>query len=129
MALFSGFRGTLKVSKAIQLLAAQMNRHSLRANVPDLSKRLLFSLIHRYPTLALYKASPELLASAALSGGVKFFDEKQEKDFGSALFALHQDFLTSWVFKRVDTSNLNPEDSVLYKEAMSCFDSGEKSND
>ena len=122
MALFSGFRGTLKVSKAIQLLAAQMNRHSLRANVPDLSKRLLFSLIHRYPTLALYKASPELLASAALSGGVKFFDEKQEKEFASALFALHQDFLTSCVFKRVDTFNLNPEDSVLYKEAMSCFE-------
>ena len=122
MALFSGFRGTLKVSKAIQLLAEQMNRHSLRANVPDLSKRLFFSLIHRYPTLALYNSSPELLASAALSGGVKFFDKKQEKDFESALFGLHQDFLTSCVFKRVDTSNLNPEDSVIYKEAMSCFD-------
>lgn len=122
MALFSGFRGTLKVSKATQLLAAQMERHSLRADVQDLSKRLLFSLIHNYPTLALYKASPELLASAALSGGVKFFDGKQEKDFASALFALHQDFLTSCVFKKVDTFNLNPENSVLYKEAMSCFE-------
>ena len=124
MALFASIRGTLKVSKAKQLLIEQMNRHALRANVPDLSERLLFSLIHRYPTLALYKASPELLASAALSGGVKFFDEKQEKEFGSALFALHQDFLTSFVFKRVDTSNLSLEDGVLYKETMSCFEFG-----